>query len=99
MDDAKILLKQKSGSLYAKALNVCIQLNALYPNENFLESAFLISEKNKASVMSAQIRESRYLLSAGSDGNMADERNIKYNIARLNSLADQGGDSNILRKI
>jgi CHAT domain-containing protein/Tfp pilus assembly protein PilF len=99
MDDAKILLKQKSGSLYAKALNVCIQLNVLYPNENFLESAFLISEKNKASVMSAQIRESRYLLSAGSDGNMAEERNIKYNIARLNSLADQGGDTKTLRKI
>jgi CHAT domain-containing protein/Tfp pilus assembly protein PilF len=99
MDDAKILLKQKSGGLYAKALNVCIQLSALYPNENFLESAFLISEKNKASVMSAQIRESRYLLSAGSDGNLADERNIKYNIARLNSLADQGGDANALRKI
>jgi CHAT domain-containing protein len=99
MDDAKILLKQKSGGLYAKALNVCIQLNALYPNENFLESAFLISEKNKASVMGAQIRESRYLLSAGSDGNLADERNIKYNIARLNSLADQGGDTKKLQEI
>ncbi len=100
MDDAKILLKQKSGDLYAKAMGVCIKLNALYPNENFLESAFLISEKNKASIMSAQIRESRYLLSAGSDGNMmADERNIKYNIARLNSLADQGGDSKTLGKI
>ena len=66
MDDAKIFLKQKSGAVYANALSVCLRLNKLYPNAGYLESAFLISEKNKASVMSSQIRERNFLLSVGS---------------------------------
>jgi CHAT domain-containing protein len=100
MDDAKILLKQKSGELYIKALKVCIQLNGIYPKGNFLEAAFLISEKNKASVMSAQIRETNILLSEGEENDLAaKERNIKYNIARLNSKSEEGVNAAELQKI
>jgi CHAT domain-containing protein/tetratricopeptide (TPR) repeat protein len=100
MDDAKILLKQKSGELYTKALNACVRLNELFPKGNFLDSAFLISEKNKASIMSAQIRESNFLqLAQAGDEWAALERNIKYNIARLNSKADEGADAQTLQKI
>ena len=47
MDDAKILLKQKSSEIYRKAMEVCLRLNVLYPKDGFLETAFLISEKDK----------------------------------------------------
>ena len=62
MDDAKILLKQKSSEIYRKAMEVCLRLNILYPKDGFLETAFLISEKDKASIMSAQLRERNFLI-------------------------------------
>jgi CHAT domain-containing protein len=100
MDDAKILLKQKSGPVYTRALEVCLQLDKLYPRTGYLDAAFLISEKNKASVMSSQIRERNFLLSAGPENNLeAEERNIKFNIARLNSRADERIDASLLQKI
>jgi CHAT domain-containing protein len=100
MDDAKILLKQKSGSVYTRAMDVCLHLDKLYPQAGYLDAAFLISEKNKASVMSSQIRERNFLSSAGSENNyVKEERNIKFNIARLNSRTDDGIDGTILKKI
>jgi CHAT domain-containing protein len=100
MDDAKILLKKKSGEVYTNALTVCLQLNKLYPKAGFLDAAFLISEKNKASVMSSQIRESNFLLSAGPEDDLAGtERNIKFNIARLNSKEDERMDAGALQRI
>jgi CHAT domain-containing protein/tetratricopeptide (TPR) repeat protein len=100
MDDAKILLKQKSGVIYTRALQVCLRLDNLYSHSGYLDAAFLISEKNKASVMSSQIRERNFLLSAGSGNNFeAEERNIKFNIARLNTRADERVDARLLQKI
>jgi CHAT domain-containing protein len=100
MDDAKIFLKQKSGGVYANALSVCLQLNSLYPKQGFLEAAFLISEKNKASVMSSQISERNFLLSDGPENDLAvEERNIKFNIARLNSREDDRIDTRTLQSI
>ena len=100
MDDAKILLKQNSGSVYAHAMDVCLRLDKLFPHTGYLDAAFLVSEKNKASVMSSQIRERNFLSSAGSESNYEkEERNIKFNIARLNSKADEHLDGNTLRKI
>ena len=100
MDDAKILLKKRSSEIYQKAMEVCLQLNSLYPQEGFLESAFLISEKDKASVMSTQIRERNFLASAGMGNElMSEERNIRFNIARLNTSAEGANDYRALQKI
>ena len=100
MDDAKILLKQNSGSVYTHAMDVCLRLDKLYPHAGYLDAAFLVSEKNKASVMSSQIRERNFLSSAGSESNYEkEERNIKFNIARLNSKADEHLDGSLLQKI
>lgn len=100
MDDAKILLKQKSGEVYANALRVCLGLNTLYPASNYLQSAFLITEKNKASIMNSQIMEKNILNSTGSGNNLeGEERNIKFNIARLNSKADGNMDTKSLQEI
>ena len=100
MDDAKILLKQNSGSVYMHAMDVCLHLDQLYPHAGYLDAAFLVSEKNKASVMSSQIRERNFLSSAGSENDYEkEERNIKFNIARLNSKVDEHVDASMLRKI
>ena len=100
MDDAKILLKKNSGSVYTHAMNVCLELDKLYPHAGYLDAAFLVSEKNKASVMSSQIRERNFLSSVGSETDYEkEERNIKFNIARLNSKADEHLDGITLRKI
>src|SRR5262249_52369971 len=50
-DDAKIFLKKKSRDAFQKALSVALALYGLHPEENYLEQAFLISEKNKASII------------------------------------------------
>jgi CHAT domain-containing protein len=100
MDDAKILLKQKCGEVYTNALRVCLRLDELFPGTGFLESAFLITEKNKASVMNSQLREKNLLVSTGSGNNLeGQERNIKFNIARLNSKAEGEIDSKTLKEI
>jgi CHAT domain-containing protein len=99
-DDAKLLLKHNSGQLYMDALTVCLKLDLLYPKAHWLESAFLISEKNKASVMSAQIRESNFLHSSDRQNELAArERNIKFNIARLNSRTEDRLNTEVLKKI
>jgi CHAT domain-containing protein/tetratricopeptide (TPR) repeat protein len=98
MDDAKLLLKEKSGEVFTHAMEVCFQLNTLFPEKGFLEEAFLISEKNKASVMSSQIRERKFLNVSGAEANLAgQERNIKFNIARLNTKLDEGTDARQLQ--
>jgi CHAT domain-containing protein len=100
MDDAKILLKQKSSSVFTRAIETCLQLNKLYPRNGYLEAAFLIAEKNKASVMSAQFRQKNLLSSTGPENDFeAEERNIKFNIARLISQGDEHLDARALQKI
>jgi CHAT domain-containing protein len=100
MDDAKILLKQKSGEVYTNALSVCLELNTLFPKAEYKEAAFIITEKNKASIMNSQLRESDFLRSDRSGEDLAgQERNIKFNIARLNSKADEELDAQALQKI
>ncbi len=99
-DDAKILLKQNSGQLYMDALSACLKLHLYYPDAHWLEVAFLISEKNKASVMGAQIRESNFLYSSVRQNELAArERNIKFNMARLNSRTEDRLNSETLKKI
>jgi CHAT domain-containing protein/tetratricopeptide (TPR) repeat protein len=99
-DDAKLLLKKNSGQVYQDALRVCLMLNRLYPDAQWLDAAFLISEKNKASVMGSQIRESNFLRSSGRQDDLAaKERNIKFNIARLNSKTEDRMDAMALQKI
>jgi len=100
-DDAKILLKKNSRQVYQKALLACLELHRLHPNDQYLENAFLISEKNKGSIMAASLKERTF-----DDGQLGKEnilrekeRNIKYNIARLNVRSDQSQNSGDLQSI
>jgi CHAT domain-containing protein len=100
MDDAKILLKQKSGQVYKNALQLSLELYQLYPERRYLEDAFLISERNKASVMASNLREGDFHASSGAeDAFFRQERNLKFNIARLSIKAGQNPDSAELEKI
>ena len=100
MDDAKILLKQKSAEVYKKALQVCLDLYHLIPDSHYLEDAFLICERNKASVMVSNLRERNFHFPSGKEDDLVrQERNIKFNIARLSIKADQKSDVEMPEKI
>ncbi len=83
MDDAKILLKQNSGQAYEKAFQLCIKLNDLHPASNYLEEAFRISEKRKASVVAGHIREQHFQSGSLEESLLLrQERNLKFNLSR-----------------
>jgi CHAT domain-containing protein len=100
-DDAKILLKKKSREVYQKALLACLELYRLHPKDHYLEKAFLISEKNKGSIMAASLKERSFNdFAEGKESKlMEQERNIKYNIARLNVKTDQSQDSKTIETL
>ena len=83
-DDAKLLLKKNSRPVYQSAFGVCMQLHQQYPGKHYLEKAFAINERNKASVMAASLQERSLGTAPGVKGSLLQqERNIKFNIARL----------------
>lgn len=92
-DDAKILLKKKSRVVYQEAVSVCLELHQLHPDQHWLEKAFEINEKNKASIILASLNQRTFQHVSSSEENLLQkERNIKYNIARLNIQSDQAKD-------
>lgn len=92
-DDARLLLKKNSKTVYDAAFAVCMNLNKLHPGGPFLEQAFLIAEKSKASVISQQLKEHQFKQLRGiAPALLQKERQLKYHIARLNIKIDQGSD-------
>jgi CHAT domain-containing protein len=92
-DDAKLFLKKRNSMISQSALSVCLQLYRLHPEAGYLEQAFLISEKNKASVITANLRERNLQHLSGVPGGLLQhEDNIKYNIARLNVKLEGASD-------
>ena len=92
-DDAKLFLKKKSGQVGAAALSVCLELYRLHPGDHYLEEAFQISERNRASVISAGLKQGGFRNPQGvEDRSIQKERNIKYNIARLDIKSDETRD-------
>jgi CHAT domain-containing protein len=94
-DEAKLFLKKKSARAYDGALTVCLQLHRLHPDGAWLEQAFLISEKSKATVIFANLQENAFMtgLSGADEQAMKEVRNLKYNIARLDVQSEEGMDS------
>lgn len=100
-DDAKLFLKKKSARAYDGALAVCLQLHRLHPGRAWLEQAFLISEKSKATIILANLQENAFTTGlSGTDGQVLKEmRNLKYNIARLNVRSEETSDSATMETI
>ena len=92
-DDAKLFLKKRNGAVYRGALTVCLALNILHPGDTYLQQAFMINEKSKASIITANLREKVSGSIPGiEEGLLQKERNIKYNIARLNVRTEEATD-------
>ena len=99
-DDAKLFLKNKSQAIYSEALQVCLRLHRLHPAAGYLEQAFMISEKNKASVMAANLRQKTGIQLPGMDPSfLQTERNIKFAIARLDVKSERLLNNRELEKL
>jgi CHAT domain-containing protein len=97
-DEAKLFLKKESGPVYAEALSVCLRLDRLHPGADYLEQAFLIGEKSKASVITASLEEQAFMSVPGAagQGQLQQLNNLKYKIARLNVKTEATTDSSQL---
>ena len=93
-DDAKLFLKNNSQQVYQHAVTVCLQLHTLHPGADYAHQAFIIAERNKASVMYSGVTEKGFRKLPGIDPALVQqERNIKYNLARISVKGDQTSDS------
>ena len=88
-DEAKLFLKKKSQQAYSKAVESALALYKLDKEDRFLEAAFLMTEKNKASVLAASFSERFPDSTSGEEDTLLRYKfNIQYNIARLNIQAE-----------
>jgi len=98
-DDAKLFLKKKNSAVCQGAFSVCLELYRLHPDRDYLEQAFLISERSKASVIAANLEERTLNRARGSGSLQKQEEDIKYNIARLNVKLEQTTGKSDVEKI
>ncbi|HUP12620.1 MAG TPA: hypothetical protein VM187_10420, partial [Niastella sp.] len=93
-DDAKLFLKNNNQQVCQQAVQVCLQLHALHPAAGYAQQAFVMAERNKASVMYSELAEKSFRKLPGIDPVLIQqERNIKYNIARVSIRGDRALDS------
>jgi CHAT domain-containing protein len=93
-DDAKLFLKNNNQQVYQQAVLVCFQLHALHPTAGYDQQAFVMAERNKASVMYSELAQKSFRKLPGLDPILLQqERNIKYNIARVSIKGDRSIDS------
>jgi len=98
-DESKLFLKKKSGPVHAAALSVCLQLDKLYPDSGYKEQAFMISERSKASVITANLEEKSFTTGGAGRQLLQQVNDYKYKIARLNVKSETTTDSETLAAI
>ena len=95
-DDAKIFLKKNNRDLYENAVIVCLELDRLHPGGPYLEQAFILAEKSKASILSASLDQMASARMPGVDPKLLEQqRDLKYRIARLELHSDPERGKNI----
>jgi CHAT domain-containing protein len=88
-DDARLFLKKKNRELYRHAFETGLALDRLHPDGGYLEAAFEVEEKSKASILSANLDVSASGHIPGVDPQLLQRlRTIKYKIARLELKTD-----------
>lgn len=96
-DEAKLFLKKNNQQAYQQAVQACLQLHDLHPDAGYAQQAFVMAERNKASVMYSGLEEKSFRKLPGIDPALIQqETNIKYNIARISIRGDQTTDSTTL---
>ncbi len=99
-DEAKVFLKNNTSTIYPRALAACLELYRKHPDRDYLQQAFQISEQGKASIMAANLKETRSdHLSPRETALLDSLRNIKYNIARLDVRSEAAADNTQRQKI
>lgn len=98
-DQSKLFLKKESGPVHAAALQVCLHLDSLDPYSGYKEQAFLISERSKASVITANLEEKSFTAGGAGEQLLQQVNDYKYNIARLNVKSETTADSSQLAAI
>jgi CHAT domain-containing protein len=98
-DESKLFLKKESGPVHAAALQVSLRLDTLYADSGYKEQAFLISERSKASVITANLEEKSFTAAGAGQQLLQQVNDYKYNIARLNVKSETTTDSGALAAI
>jgi CHAT domain-containing protein len=93
-DDAKLFLKKNNRTLYEQAVLAYLELNRLHPGGPYLEEAFITEEKSKSSIVTGRLSELALGKMPGIDPLiLKKQREVKYNIARLELKSDGGRQS------
>jgi CHAT domain-containing protein len=92
-DESKLFLKKQSGPVHAAALSVCLQLDLLYPDSGYKEQAFMIGERSKASVITANLEEKAFASGGARLQLLQQVNDYKHSIARLNVKSETTTDS------
>lgn len=99
-DDAKLFLKKNNRDLYQNAFLTCVEMDRLHPKGPYMEEAFSIAEKSKASILTGGLEDLSYQKMPGTDPQLlAKQREIKYNIARLELQSDPDQGKNATQDI
>jgi len=99
-DDARLFLKKNAQSAYREAFNTCIKLLGITGNKAYLEKAFVLTEQNKASVLAVNVNERSIKRRQGiPEALLQQERNLRFNIARLNLKSDAGQEAIAAQKV
>lgn len=89
-DEARIFLKRNSNIAYNKAIDLAMELYSLTGNEAILWKGYNTVEQNKSSVLVANLKEFQVKSKMQvPDSLLQREREIKYNIARLQIRMDK----------
>lgn len=89
-DEARIFLKRNSNIAYNKAIDLAVELYSLTNNEEALWKGYNTVEQNKSSVLVANLKEFQVKSKMQvPDSLLQRERDIKYNIARLQIRMDK----------
>ncbi|HUR10711.1 MAG TPA: CHAT domain-containing tetratricopeptide repeat protein [Flavitalea sp.] len=99
-DDARFFLKHNTQDAFSGAFEICMLLASLTADRHYIEKAFILTERNKASLLASNVRESKLKKSLGvPPDSLREEQQIKIQIARLNQLADNTTDSLLMDSI
>ncbi|MCC6289661.1 MAG: CHAT domain-containing protein [Chitinophagaceae bacterium] len=92
-DEAKIFLKSNSNVVYTKAIDIAMQLHQLTSEKEYLWEAYTIVEKNKSSVLVANLKDFEVKSKVNIPAELLqEEKELKYRIARLQIKMDQNQD-------
>lgn len=89
-DEARIFLKQNSNTAYKKFIDLNIQLYGIQAADSLIRNAYEAVGRNKASVLMANLKEFSIKNKMNVPAELLQqERDLKYNIARLQIKMDQ----------